>query len=455
MGFSPQNEINDDIAASYANNFDLGSYIGDPSKFEVPAETSYLALNKESENYFQKYSSPYDWKDYIRLIKYFDSSLFKMIKDFTPARSSLASGIIIKQHLLERNKHNPALVSISSHSYESTIPQIGNFEGGGGGIFNAINGLDYYWSGSEFDSLGNLITGSKPYPPSDFTPTPFVSQSWQENISTKVGPLKIIHDTQEEFYNGELGGSKVTVTDGNLNAADIREQGIDGSFIAPYNNVRINENTIPPTNGYISYYTDPYSGGGASGTVITHFTVDINDSDGINRTAYYDNIVEGSPFVIQTLGNFPGTVSFIATSPAVYSSIYTFYTINVEPIALQDLPFDFLDGWLNGPNGSVSWDAKVIYEEDLVTNTTLLSDSPILNNVSRNRESSIFMDVDYSSNPNGNGMLVPVNIDQIIKGEAVKAPIQDSNYSSAPWTNGRYKGTKVSSVGFNIKSFRN
>lgn len=65
------------------------------------------------------------------------------------------------------------------------------------------------------------------------------------------------------------------------------------------------------------------------------------------------------------------------------------------------------------------------------------------------------MDVDYSSNPEGNGILVPVNIDQIIQGKAVKAPIQDSNYSSTSWTNGRYKGTKVSSVGFNIKSFRN
>jgi hypothetical protein len=28
-----------------------------------------------------------------------------MIKDFIPARTSLASGIVIKQHLLERNKY--------------------------------------------------------------------------------------------------------------------------------------------------------------------------------------------------------------------------------------------------------------------------------------------------------------------------------------------------------------
>jgi hypothetical protein len=41
----------------------------------------------------------------MRLIKFFDNSLFKMIKDFVPARTSLASGVVIKQHLLERNKY--------------------------------------------------------------------------------------------------------------------------------------------------------------------------------------------------------------------------------------------------------------------------------------------------------------------------------------------------------------
>jgi hypothetical protein len=28
-----------------------------------------------------------------------------MIRDFVPARTSLASGIVVKQHLLERNKY--------------------------------------------------------------------------------------------------------------------------------------------------------------------------------------------------------------------------------------------------------------------------------------------------------------------------------------------------------------
>jgi len=46
----------------------------------------------------------------------------------------------------------------------------------------------------------------------------------------------------------------------------------------------------------------------------------------------------------------------------------------------------------------------------------------------------------------------PTNISQIITNTAVKAPIQDSNYSSAKWSNSRYKGSRMSSPDFNIKS---
>ena len=52
-----------------------------------------------------KYTSNYDWNDFIRLIKFFDNSLWKTIKDFIPAKVSAATGISIKQHLLERQKY--------------------------------------------------------------------------------------------------------------------------------------------------------------------------------------------------------------------------------------------------------------------------------------------------------------------------------------------------------------
>jgi hypothetical protein len=45
-----------------------------------------------------------DYAGFIRLIQFFDNSLFKMVKDFTPARANLSTGITISSPILERNK---------------------------------------------------------------------------------------------------------------------------------------------------------------------------------------------------------------------------------------------------------------------------------------------------------------------------------------------------------------
>jgi hypothetical protein len=102
VAFSPQDEVNDDINSSLGF-FNIGEYIGDPRLRSSSAEF-YPDLNALRDSYFQKYTKNYNLVDFVRLIKFFDNSLFKMIKDFVPARTSLASGIIIKQHILERNK---------------------------------------------------------------------------------------------------------------------------------------------------------------------------------------------------------------------------------------------------------------------------------------------------------------------------------------------------------------
>ena len=70
--------------------------------------------------------------------------------------------------------------------------------------------------------------------------------------------------------------------------------------------------------------------------------------------------------------------------------------------------------------------------------------NPIYNNVNDSRLSTVFMDIDYNS-----GVIVPTNIKVIEDKTALKAPIQDSNYTQAAWKNGRYDGSRVSSTDFN------
>lgn len=69
---------------------------------------------------------------------------------------------------------------------------------------------------------------------------------------------------------------------------------------------------------------------------------------------------------------------------------------------------------------------------------------PLLNNAVNNRLSSFHQDIDYSS-----GMLTPTNFELLISGSALKASIQDSNYTLKRHTNPRYDGSRTTSQKLN------
>ena len=110
--FSPQNEINKDIIAEFGNTIDLDELIGNPKD---AYETTYKDLDSLKKQYFAKFIDKYNLKDFVRLIQFFDNSLFKMIEDFVPARTNLQTGLTIKSHILERSKAKVAHASITSN----------------------------------------------------------------------------------------------------------------------------------------------------------------------------------------------------------------------------------------------------------------------------------------------------------------------------------------------------
>ena len=224
VAFSPQNQINEDIM-SQLGFFNIGDYIGDP-RLRSSSADSYPALDDLRNEYFQKYIKNYDLTDFIRLIKFFDNSLFKMIKDFVPARTSLASGLVIKQHLLERNKYPQPQVDINTpiakHPtgsstnnlifYQKNIavsgtvkPQWNDYNEGT--IENTIGGTGGTFQ--MFNSLSSSISGSTGVGPDNRF---HLTQSWSESIMTISGSIIKIHNSQDEFYNGEFSGSNLTVT---------------------------------------------------------------------------------------------------------------------------------------------------------------------------------------------------------------------------------------------------
>jgi hypothetical protein len=110
LSFSPQNQLNARMSASIAATFptfSLDEYIGDPRLY---SSSSYTDLNIQKDRFISTSAAVsgsakrLDYKGFFELVKYFDNSLFKMLKDFVPARTNALTGITIKSPVLERNK---------------------------------------------------------------------------------------------------------------------------------------------------------------------------------------------------------------------------------------------------------------------------------------------------------------------------------------------------------------
>jgi hypothetical protein len=210
VALSPQNEINEDINSTlgYLN---IGEYIGDPRLVSSSAE-SYPLLDALRDLYFEKYSSNYNWNEFVLLIEQYDSSLFKMIKDFIPARSSLASGIVIKQTLLERNKYPvPQLNTYTTTSYQNQNQPFVSQDL----IISGSPVVMYHITGSNGGSMPNLFGETSSvdlYSP--------ITQVWSGITPSTLGPVAFTESAQYEFFNGELSGSAFAVTTQSLNGTN-------------------------------------------------------------------------------------------------------------------------------------------------------------------------------------------------------------------------------------------
>jgi len=468
VAFSPQNVINNDIAEELGY-FNIGEYIGDPRLVSSSAE-SYPALNALRDYYFSKYTDNYNIWDYIRLIKYFDNSLFKMIADWVPARTDLASGIVIKQTILERNKYPVPQANISTSlanvgSGSVNVPYLQeNILFTGSTLVETTTGGD----GGTLPNLGGQT--SSVILPGNYNTT--VTQVW--NGST-MGPLGLVGFTdsyQYEFFNGEISGSIITATTQSLNPGNVllRNQ-------AFYPTIGDYQNLNTSTAGTVTLNT---------GTGILPFSV-------LNRSINYYNIstYQYSPNY-NTVADVFITVScsFNFANPGDNFNIYLVEETNGDTLNLGSLTSVVADGILNlsVPNitvksGSIYYINYEVYQGGLglptvdlnsSTNWTSTTVNPqvigypndpniyqqstfpgnlelypaynaVLNNVYSNRLSDKYFDVDYSQNN-----ILPVNQGVIISQSAVHAQVQDSNYTLARSINPRYVGSKNTSAKYNI-----
>jgi hypothetical protein len=197
VGPSPNDNINRYILQNISSSFNIDEYIGNPSGYDK------VGLRQLKESILLSLDR-YDLKDFIRLIRFYDNSFFRMVRDFVPGRDVIDSGIIIKPHILEHNlvKDFSVDTELVSENLEGEI-DTAFITGSDAGAFGAKS--DYVTSYTETLQVPDGLT-TKPK---------------TQNGYALVGR----HDGETPRYTGELSGSVLKAIEKELN--------IDNTFKKP------------------------------------------------------------------------------------------------------------------------------------------------------------------------------------------------------------------------------
>jgi hypothetical protein len=198
VGFNLAQNADRFADAKLTGSFSIDQYIGDP---RLNYSSSYEELNLLASEVFREgvtwdlitdlwEQSNIIWDEdvfftndpyaFIRLLKFFDTSLFRLIKQFVPGRSVANTGVIVRSNKLNRSKAKHVQASFTNQQYTGSIEVAS---------ISAKHGDTFQSASTDYISEIVVDTGRILRPITDSSPK----------------------------YNGELSGSQVTVTTGELN----------------------------------------------------------------------------------------------------------------------------------------------------------------------------------------------------------------------------------------------
>ena len=227
--FSPSAAINEDIISSFPN-IDFDQYIGDPRD---QYKENYTGLQTARNLYWKKYSGPNNFWDYLRLLKYYDASLYKQVHTLVPARANATVGILIEPTIFERDK----IIIGKEPSFETqhhvTLIEVGNSVSESGEFKNFEDNIN--WSNPYGINKHKMVTGS-------YISSSAKYEAFEANL-TYTDPFRVNYYTQLSGSEprGFISASAEDVTPWGLNTAPI-------NLRDPF---RINNNTQETGSGII------------------------------------------------------------------------------------------------------------------------------------------------------------------------------------------------------------
>ena len=120
--FSPTDVVNEDIMYSLAD-INLDNEIGDPRDQYADY---YRGLDRVQRDYWKKYSRSNNFWDYMRIIEFFDGSIWKQLRAMIPARTNATLGLLVEPNILERSKQVVGKIPEFENTYYENAGHFGD-----------------------------------------------------------------------------------------------------------------------------------------------------------------------------------------------------------------------------------------------------------------------------------------------------------------------------------------
>lgn len=304
IGYSPADSIDSYIISQSAvlyPSFSIDDHIGNPGNI---TGSRYNSLDTYRNEVLESVSNS-DLLDFVRYIKFFDNSLFRMIKDFLPARNSVNTGIIIKPHLLERSKAKSVSMSVSQPIYSSSIDM-------------------YTITGSDGGMFSSSVNYSTAYSESVQTPYGKVYKSH----TSAGGAVSYQKSHEEAKFTGELSGSILGITDGGLNKMNVLKYPSTSSIL--YNVTFMSSSgdnvcSITPVYANFALYGGPSSWEIPASNLTT--LTDLFETPYGDYNYYVDNVSSSATSHIFSGATLYGSASITASKTLQDASICSASTI--------------------------------------------------------------------------------------------------------------------------------
>lgn len=215
-----------DYLIESSSGFDYDNLIGDPRNTEEDYGEAFTLLRNQIVDDLRGDSRGLPIRTpsaILRLIRYYDSVLFRTLQSFVPARDVVSTGAIIDDNILHRNKYKGVEPEGKDLNEATASIETVFIDGGEAGSLKVLRGGRPGGKAPQVQNFVIRVTVSSSVTESRECPSVNYSEEMGQTIGSEYVTKTVFDDSPR--FNGELAGTEYEITDGELNSENIFKVG--------------------------------------------------------------------------------------------------------------------------------------------------------------------------------------------------------------------------------------